>query len=90
MDSFRDPAKEEAERKKHEQKTLDAFNKAVDEVEDRKDLTPFQREKFVLTLQDSYGQAIYMTRFVAQADLEVMAEDAAQFYEQDGLDPTVH
>lgn len=68
MDSFRDPAKEEAERKKKEQETLDAFNRTVDEVEARKDLTPLQREKLVLSLQNSYGQAIYMMRFVAQAE----------------------
>lgn len=68
MDSFRDPDKEEAERKKQEQKTLEAFNRAVDEVEARKDLTPFQREKLVLSWKDSYGQSIYMMRFVAQAE----------------------
>lgn len=68
MDSFRDPAKEEAARKEKEQEALEAFNKAVDEVESRKDLTPFQREKLVLSLRDSFGQAIYMMRFVAQAE----------------------
>lgn len=84
MDSFRDPEKEEADRKKQEQKTLDAFNRAVDEVEARKDLTPFQREKLVLSLQDSYGQSIHMMRFVAQAE-ERQRADRDQIFTAQGL-----
>ncbi len=68
IDSFRDPEKEKVERQKKEEETLNAFNRAVDEVEARKDLTPFQREKLVLSLQNAYGQSIYMMRFAAQAE----------------------
>lgn len=73
-DALRDPDAEAAKKREEERKVAEAFTKAQQEIDGRKDLTPLQRERLSLSLVKQYQQVQHFQRFVEEAEARQKAE----------------
>lgn len=69
--------KKEAEKEQRDQEILSQVQKAIEEIEAKKDLTPYQREKMKLTIIDVAAQSAAMIAFIDDMQARQVEEKRA-------------
>lgn len=82
VDSMKDPAEEQrkrdAQKAKNDEQMRAGFQKALSEIEAKKDLTPFQREKLKLSLINSAAAATALAQFAEEMTARQEAQRRAE------------
>lgn len=73
-DAMRNPEAEAAQKREEERKAAEEFKKVADEIEAKTGLRPIEREKLVLSMQQSKEFAAQMQSLVAQSEEQQKAE----------------
>lgn len=78
-DSMRDPEAEAAKKQEEQRKLAEQYQKTIDQVEARSDLTPLQRERLIITLKQQYEKAGQLREFIESTEAQQRAERSKIF-----------
>lgn len=77
-DAMRDPQAEENKKREDERRVAEAMQKALADIEARRDLSPLQREKLCLILKKQHAQLQQFQTFAANAQAQQQARKVAE------------